>query len=442
LSNNKKVVIVERLPLPARIVRPLGYPSVAGLTKVRQEALRAFWLDGMFAAMASGFADPYYTLYLLSLKASNAQIGLVSTLAQLISALLALPGAAVADRTGQYKKMSLLPGVFNRLLWLVIAAAPFVLKDSQAVWVIMIGLVGLAGLGALGNAAWTALSADLVPARLRGGYFASRNIISQFVGLLAIPAAGQLIYWIGEPTGYQVNLLLAFGIACLSLYYYSRLPEHPADHVPDRFSTRQALHRIFKLPIFLRFMIANAILQLGVNIGAPFINVFMAEEIDFNVATIGFVTTVGTFTTLFGMRIMGRLHDRFGITWVMRSGLLLPLVPVAWLWVREPWQAYLVNGFAAVSWAGYNLGAFNLLLLSTPNEHRPRYIAMHTTVISTVAAIGPFVGGWLLDVVGFTTVFSLSGIVRALGLIVFFALVREPEAPAEPDEVGPAEDES
>jgi MFS family permease len=119
----------------------------------------------------------------------------------------------------------------------------------------------------------------------------------------------------------------------------------------------------------------------------------------------------------------------------MRSGLGVPLIPIAWLWVQEPWQAYLVNGIAALCWAGYNLGAFNLLLLSTPNDHRPRYIAINTTVISTVAAIGPALGGWLLDVVDFTTVFSLSGIFRALGLILFFALVREPEAPAESDDV-------
>ncbi len=57
---------MERLPLPARIVRPLGYPTVGDLPKEQQEGLRAFWLDGLFAAVASGFSDPYYTLYLLS----------------------------------------------------------------------------------------------------------------------------------------------------------------------------------------------------------------------------------------------------------------------------------------------------------------------------------------------------------------------------------------
>ncbi|MBN1964212.1 MAG: MFS transporter, partial [Anaerolineae bacterium] len=84
----------------------------------------------------------------------------------------------------------------------------------------------------------------------------------------------------------------------------------------------------------------------------------------------------------------------------------------------------------ALAWAGYNLGAFNLLLAATPDEHRPRYVALYTTAISVVGAIGPAIGGALLDVVGFVPVFSLSTIIRALGLIMFFAFVREPLAEA------------
>jgi len=423
---------VEQLPLPARIVRPLGYPQVVRLPEERQKGLRAFWLDGLFSSLAGGFADPYYTLYLLSLRANNAQIGLVNTLSQLLGATMAMPGAAIADRTGRYRQVALLAGVVSRLMWLVMLVAPWLLNDQGAVWMVLAAWVAIAGIGALGNAAWTALSADLVPVRLRGGYFASRNMVSQFVRLLAIPTAGQLIVLIGEPGGYQLNLGLAFAIAAVSLYFYNQLPEHP--HTPqddDRLSTREVLRRITKMPTFMRFVAGHATLMLGVMFAGPFINVYMVQEAGFDAGTIGLVTTVNVLASIIGMRIMGRLHDRFGITWTMRFGLGIPLIAIAWLWVQHPWQAYLVNSFAALTWAGYNLGAFNLLLASTPDEHRPRFIAVYTTIISVVSAIGPIMGGWLLDIVGFVPVFSLSSIVRALGLIVFLALVREPPLPSD-----------
>ena len=127
----------EHLPLPSRIVRPLGYPHVAHLPRKRQSGLRAFWLDGLFAAMANGFAEPYYTLYMLSLHASNAQIGLVNTLSQLAGALLALPGARIADRTGRYRQVALIAGAITRLMWVVMLVAPMILPDAGAVWMVL-----------------------------------------------------------------------------------------------------------------------------------------------------------------------------------------------------------------------------------------------------------------------------------------------------------------
>lgn len=400
----------------------------------RRKGMRAFWLDGLFSSLSGAFADPYYTLYLLSLSASNAQIGLVNTLNQLASAVLAFPGAAIASRTGRYKQLVLVVGVLSRLMWVVMLAAPWLLSDSGAVWMVLLAWAALSGVNALGNAAWTALSADLVPARLRGGYFASRNIVIQLVRLAAIPLAGQLIYAVGEPDGYQLALGIAFVIGLVAVYYYSQIPEHSGRATAARLGLRELFAGMGQLPTFVRFLVSHSTLYLGVMISGPFINVYMVEEVNFNVGVISLVATVSVLGTLVGMRIMGRLHDRFGITSTMKFGLLIPLIPIAWLWVQHPWQAYLVEAMSAFTWAGYNLGAFNLLLASTPNDHRPQYVAIHTTLISLVGAIGPLLGGWLLEVIDFGPVFTFSAVVRGLGFVLFFVLVREPEAPPEPDE--------
>jgi MFS family permease len=425
---------VERLPLPAQVVRPLGYPHVGTLTEKQQDGLRSFWLDGLFGSLAGGFSDSYYTLYMLSLQASNAQIGLVNTLTQFISATLAIPGASIADRTGRYKLFSLASGLISRSMWLVMLIAPWLLADQMAVWLVLFAWVALAGATALGISAWTALTADLVPPRLRGGYFASRNIIMQLMRLVSIPLAGQIVNWIGEPSGYQINLGMAFAVGMVSLYFFSHVPEHPAPSQDDTISTRAVLRQIPHMPTFMRFIISHGTLSMGVMIGAPFIPVYMAEQAHFSVGAIGMVTTVNVFAGMVAMRVFGRVHDRLGITKTMRFGLLVPILPVMWLWVEHPWQGYLVNSFAAIVWAGYNLGAFNLLLASTPNEHRPRYIAVYTTIVSLVSATGPLLGGWVLDATGFMPVFALSCIVRALGLILFFALVREPSDEEEEEE--------
>lgn len=422
---------MKRTTLLGRAASSLGYPDLTLVPDEQRKGMRAFWLDGLFSSLSGAFADPYYTLYMLSLNASNAQIGLVNTLSQLAGAALAFPGAALASRTGRYKALVLLTGTLSRLMWVVMLIAPWLLSDSGAVWLVLLAWIGLSGINAFGNAAWTALSADLVPARLRGGYFASRNIVIHLVRLAAIPLAGQLIYAAGEPRGYQLALGIAFLIGLIAIYYYSRIPEHSGTVTTARLGLRAVFRGIGRLPTFGRFVISHSTLHLGVMIAGPFINVYMVEERHFNVGVISLVATISVAGTLVGMRILGRLHDRFGITWTMRFGLLIPLIPVAWLWVRHPWQAYLVEAMSALTWAGYNLGAFNLLLASTPDDHRPQYVAIYTTIISVVGAIGPLLGGWLLEMLDFGPVFALSMAVRGLGLLLFFALVREPDAPPE-----------
>ena len=417
-----------------RVAASLGYPNMTLVSAERRKGMRAFWLDGLFSSLSGAFADPYYTLYLLSLNANNAQIGLVNTLNQLAGAALAFPGAAIASRTGRYKQLVLLVGVLSRLMWVVMLIAPWLLDDAGAVWLVLLAWVALSGVNALGNAAWTALSADLVPARLRGGYFASRNMVIHLVRLAAIPLAGQLIYAVGEPAGFQVGLGIAFVIGLVAVYYYSQIPEHSGKVAAARLGLRELFAGMRELPTFVRFVVSHSTLSLGVMISGPFINVYMVEEAHFNVSVISLVATVSVLGTLVGMRIMGRLHDRLGIISTMKFGLLIPLIPLAWLWVQHPWQAYLVEAMAALTWAGYNLGAFNLLLASTPDDHRPQYVAIYTTIISVVGAVGPLLGGWLLEVIDFGPVFGFSAVVRALGFVLFFVLVREPELPPEPDE--------
>jgi len=425
---------VERLPLPARIVRALGYPRVAQLSVAQQDALRFFWLDGLFAALAVALVDTYYTLYMLALGASNTQVGLVNSLLQFAGAVFSVPGALLAERKGHYKRVVLINmGILGRLMWLVMLIAPWLLGDARAVWLVLIAWVGIGAFNALGNAAWTALSADVVPVQLRGSYFASRNMVMSLVRLVAVPLAGQIINLVGAPGGYQVNFALALGIGALAFYCYSRLPEHhptpdtdaaaPPVEAPPRRMPRTPL----RLPrTFVSFTVAHATLTLGVMFAAPFFTVYQKEVAGFDVGTIGTLSAINGIFGLAATRIFGRLQDRHGNIWVMRFGVGVALIPLLWIGVAYPLQALLAQMFGTLAWTGYNLGAFNLLLLSTPDEHRPRYVAIYSTITALASIVGPVLGGWLLDMVGFPVVFGLSSVLRACGLILFLALVREP----------------
>ena len=58
-------------------------------------------------------------------------------------------------------------------------------------------------------------------------------------GTAAIPLAGQLIYAVGEPEGYQVSLGIAFAIGLIAVYYYAQIPEHSGTFRRVRVSMRR-----------------------------------------------------------------------------------------------------------------------------------------------------------------------------------------------------------
>ena len=421
---------MERLPISAPLAHFLGYPRVGKLSEGEQEGLRRFWLEGLFSAIGLALSESFYTLYALSLGVTAAQIGLVSTLSQIAGASLSIPGAALADHTGRYKLVAQGGQFLKQAMWLVMAVAPWVLPTGPAVVVVLGAWVGVSLFATLMNSAWTALSAEIVPDQIRGQYFASRNILMHLCKVFIVPVAGLFVNAVGEPRGYQYVLGLAFVVGLGAIYHFNRLPEHLTSSIDrEAFGLRQVLGGLRRYTNYQHYVLSHAVLNLGVMIGGPFIQVYMVQSAGFNVAEISLVNTMGVVAAMLSMYLFGRLQDRKGITWIMRFAVAMPIIPVMWLWVREPWQAWLVQFYASLAWTGYTLGSFNLVLAVTPKDHRPHYVALHATTAALVGSLGPVIGGWLLDAAGFNAAFALSTVVRSLGMILFLALVREP-APA------------
>ncbi len=421
---------MEKLPVPGPVAHFLGYPRVHGLQDSEQEGLRRFWLEGLFGSIALALSESFYTLYALSLGVTASQIGLVGTLSQISSAGLAIPGAMLAERSGRYKFTAQVAQFFKQAMWLVMALAPWLLPTGAAIVVVLAAWIGISIFATVANGAWSALSGEIVPNRIRGQYFASRNILMNFSKILLVPTAGFFVKSIGEPLGYQFSLSLAFLIGLLAVYHFSRLPEHQVSAVErEPFGLRDMLRGLRAYPTFTRFMLSHAVVSFGVQVGGPFIQVYMVQGAGFDVATISIINTMGVFAAMLSMYVFGRWQDRKGTVWIMRFAVAMPLIPVLWLWVQEPWHGWVAQFYASWAWTGYNLGAFNLLLNTTPQDHRPRYLALHMTISALVGSLGPVIGGWLLDATGFLLIFALSTIIRSVGMILFLALVREP-APA------------
>ena len=412
-------------PIDRSLQRDVRQP----LTQHNVRNLRYLWLDGLFSSISENFYLGYVTLFALAFGATNGQVGLVTAAANLMGAISLFPGARLIERRGWRKPIIVWSaGGLGRLVLLGLALVPFLTNQPSLAIVLIVLFNGLrAFMGSLANPAWTSLVADLVPNLVRAGYFGRRNIVMGLAALLVAPLAGRIInlgnnYRGFDFLGYQAIFLFSFAFGVISTISFQRIDEPAPVEGATRPHRRGDLRRAVRNnPAFLGLVISAFIWNMALQVAGPFFNVYLVGELGATTSIVGIVASVSSLTALFGHQAFGRWLDRKGAIWViMVSGLLIPALPLAWMVITEPWHVAIINTFGGFLWAGYNLANFNLLLELTPDDQRPRAVALFQTAVFSSAVAGPLLGGFLADVFSYQLIFFLSAAGRLLGMIVFF----------------------
>jgi MFS family permease len=325
-------------------------------------------------------------------------------------------------------------GIFSRLALLLLALIPFLIFQPAVAIAAIIVLDGFRSFTAnLANPGWTSMVADLVPESMRGRFFASRNTAMGLAAILITPLAGRMISSTNTRldslfAGYQVVFLLAFLFGLISTISFNRIQEPESSETAYRPHHRGDLRRALRhSPGFIALVVGALVWNMSLQVAAPFFNVYLKTEFQATTLTIGILAGIASSSALVGQRVFSNLLDKKGAFWVQTTtGLLIPLLPLAWAIITSPWQVGIINTFSGFLWAGYSLSNFNLLLELTPDEQRPRAVALFQTAVFGSAVIGPLLGGYLADAIGFRFIFVLSGAGRFLGIALFLWLTIRP----------------
>ncbi len=390
--------------------------------------MRTIALDGMFGSASDNFAIPFVPLFALILGATKTEIGLLAALQASAGYLLQLPLAAITGRVWQRKYWYLLSGVLGRGLWLPVALLPFYASGGWAIRLCIILLTLRALAGALGVPPWTALVADVVPRRVRGGFFARRNVLIVGAQTVATLTAGWIIRCWPSTTGYQILFATALGLGLIAAAVFARLQEPEAPSQPAGLKAHvYALASLKKNDLFIAFALSSAVWMLGESMPIPFFPVYFVDKLGGPAYMWAIVTSVANLVMLFGQRYWGLLVDRFGAHRIMViAGVGAALVPLQW-WLVPHWRfIFLVNIFSGFMWAGYMLGSFNLLLEVTPRAHRAAYVALFNGIVGVAATVAPLAGGIIADKYSIRLVLLLASLLRLSGWACMWRFIHSP----------------
>lgn len=404
-------------------------------------------LANMFATLTGGV---FLTGFAVYLGMNPFLIGLLGAMPFLVT-VFQLPAAYFIDKKGGRKKIAIGCSLFARTLWipiLVVALLPI-----PARWVkvpIVLSLIFLHyALGSASFVAWMSWMSDLVPDRMRGTFFGTRNMLAGAASMLVMVIFGTtldrletLSSW-GLPLGFCLTFLTAVLFGTGSVRFLRRVKE-PAHTVP---AARIDFGTHLLVPLrdrnFRRFLGFSFFWGFSVFFAAPFFPLYFLRDLGFGY---GFIATLGMLSALadmVGMRLWGRLSDMTKnkpILYVAGWGAIF--LPFSWVFVRHESTVLpiLLHILGGGMWSGINLCANNLLLRISPRQDRALYLSVYNVIGGLGAALGPILAGVFVQTLGqepvqlfawallpLHVVFVLSTLFRLLSL----QLIRRIEEPEE-----------
>ncbi len=407
-------------------------------------SLRHSLKDAAAFATMTGIGETYFSAFALFLKASTPQIGLLASLPPLLASFVQLFSAWLGRLTGRRKAIVLTGASLQGLTLLPLALLP-VLFSEYAVPLLIASIVIYQCGAHLSTPQWGSMMGDIVPSRRRGRFFARRTRIVSLVTFVSLIAGG-LILQISSSYGQTVyGFLCIFGIAMLarmiSVYHLSKMHDPPGHVAALEIPLGAGWWQRLRQSNFARFSLFFALMQFSVAIASPFFTVYMLRDLQFSYLAFMGNTGMSIFVQFLTLNQWGRISDIFGNRRILATtGVLVPLMPLLWVFSSNYWYLLGVQALSGLTWAGFTLSASNFLYDLIARDKRATFLAIHNVLASTGIFAGAMLGGYLgavlptqLVIFGSTFtwlspllgVFLVSTLARTIIVFVLLPKIRE-----------------
>ncbi len=358
--------------------------------------------------------------------------------------LLQLPTSYVMSRYGHRKRIFIISGLINRMLWFGVAAIPLLLPQ-KVWWVALIGILGASSLaGHVSSPGVLAWFGDVVPKPVRGRYFGRRAQLGQLTGLFATVLVALLLdrAQVADRLTLQWTLCgMMAGAALLGTIDYLILVPLP-DPRPEPTNKHLRLMEVLREPLadaqFRRYLGFAATFTFAIGYVGQYVWLFIFDVVHYsNSQANALLVSLPLLVAMLCVPHWGKVVDRYGRKPVMiLTGLSILHGAAVWILLAGPqwWVGVALSLVVMAAWPGLDLASLNLMFgLSTiPGTRRQNsaYAAVSSVVVAVAgvlsgvfgAAMAKLLGGWHGSVLGVPLtyhglLFIISGFFRLLSLL-------------------------
>ena len=403
-----------------------------------------FMLEGAVFTLASTFSSNTVNLFLTRLNASDFELGIYSTLTQLLGMIFLIPAAVYTDRLANKRKMVVALLVLLTGCFLMTAASPFA-GDHRIGMLITTAALG-AGTVTLFNSIWQAYFADVIPEEMVNRAYSARNRATFIAHTAAALVSGAILTSVasvsGKITTHQIYFVFAAALTLLQIgilmkikggnvkYQSGKSMKDLKEAVVDLARNKRFLFFAAVAVLFyITWRMDGTIFYLGqvkyVGLSEFWLNASMAA------CTTGQVLSVG-----FWAKLNEKMGCRFGIIFGALGLVISPaciIVPLSFEGGARIAVHLVLRFISDIGFTTVSLNFLQNLLQVIPEKNRALSIAVYTTLITIVSSFMPLVGVEVYTALGaneqaMVSTFLIMGALRVVslgGLIFRWAVMRK-----------------
>ncbi|MCL4560242.1 MAG: MFS transporter [Chloroflexi bacterium] len=391
-------------------------------------------MDGGFFGFALGFASftTVLPLFVSSLTSSAILIGLIPAIHSMGWQLPQLLTARQVSRLTHIKPSVLLLTIQERVPFLGLAVvAWFVPLIHRNLGLVLIyALLIWQGLGGgLAANGWQNMIAKVIPSENRATFFGLQSAAASLLAGAGAIAAGYILDRLPSPLDFSLCFIFASGMMVFSWFAMSwtKEPIQPATGLPQINSSlrKEVLSIIKRDRPFTWYLIARMLSQFG-TMAFAFYTVYAVHHHGMSELAAGYLTGVLFITQVIANPVLGWLADR----WSKKAALELGAVCgafsalIAWLAPNVNWffLVVILGGIASTSF--WTIGLAYTMEFGTEAD-RPTYIGLANTLIAPSTILGPLLGGWAADAMGYSYTFIIAAGFCLVTAVVLHLIVKD-----------------
>ena len=351
----------------------------------------------LFSSTAAYMTYPLITKYAMTIKEDIALASTISGLMSL-SGLIVCPFAGMITDSFNHKRIIQFSTVFY-----VIILLGHILATNIPLLIIMRLLVGFSF--SVNGVTGTVFSTHFIPREKMAegmGYAALANILAQAIG----PGLG---LYLVELSGYHLTFTGAALCAFMALVMVTLLPYEGNQIKKEK--RKLSFKDIFAFE-YTDYSLIAAFLSIGNAWVSTFLQLIGEER---NIANIGLFFTVYSVAMVFFRPMMGTLHDKKGIYYVMIPAIICATLGTILIGVGKTLMIMLVASVFKAIGQGTGTPSLQTEVIKKMDPSRSGVAASTVLIGMHIGnAFGPMLGGQLVERIGYKDMFVYFSIVCAI----------------------------